>query len=300
MLATNRVPRTVGFLLAWVLTTACDDDASGRSPRVLELTGPELVPRELVAALLSGPYGPGPAGEIFVGRIPDEMSFEVPEPVNARIVGALAQRSSGTLVFAVRERPLDAMKSYRELLRRTGWDDRGRERGSGFHPSEVVRPGTFCQGDDRSITTMAAEREDGETYLRVLYSETGRRSMCNDARNDDMAWRRGPMPSLYPPKDAQVLDGNVGGGRNYTQASARLKTELRPAQLIAHYAAQLRADGWAPRSEPSGTDVVGQTWRIEDRRGSPWIGALVAITVPDSPDRELIFRVMSPEATRDR
>ena len=113
-----------------------------------------------------------------------------------------------------------------------------------------------------------------------------------------MSPRRAPIPTLYPPRNTSIVDANIGGGRNYSEASARLKTELRPAQLMAHYGTQLRADGWDPRSEPSGADVVGQTWAIQDRRGKAWVGLLVAIAVPDSDDREMLFRVMSLESSR--
>jgi len=44
--------------------------------------------------------------------------------------------------------------------------------------------------------------------------------------------------------------------------------------------------------------VVAVTWRVEDRRGKAWIGVLAAIAIPDSKDREMLFRVMSPESNR--
>jgi hypothetical protein len=100
-------------------------------------------------------------------------------------------------------------------------------------------------------------------------------------------------------RGASIVDGNVGGGRNYMEASARLKTELRPAQLLAHYAAQLRADGWTPRSETAGNDVTGQAWRINDREGRAWVGVLIAIALPESEERMMLFRV-TPLDSRDR
>jgi hypothetical protein len=302
MRAAHWVPRTAVFLLVGAFGVSCGDGAesdSGRRARVPSLRGPEMVPQELVAALLSGSVMPGPTvAEIVVGRVPDNLPFEVPRPEKSRVVGAVARPSAGTLVFSVAERPLDAMRAYREMLRRTGWDDPGRERGSGFQPSEMVHSGVFCRGEERSIMTTAAEGRDGRTFLQVRYAEYGRYSPCDDRQRENMSWHRGPMPTLYPPHKTTIVDGNVGSSRNYAEASARLKTELRPTQLVAHYGAQLRADGWAPQSEASGADVVGQTWRIEDRRGKAWIGVLVAIAIPGSVDREMLFRVMSPESNR--
>lgn len=303
MRAPQRVRWAGSILLACALGVACDDDADSRArsrARVPNLRGPELVPQELVAALLVGMVAPESTNpEIVVGRLPDDLPFEVPRPEKARVVGALARSKSGTLVFSVAEPPLEAMKAYRELLRRTGWDDPGRERGSGFQPPPIAYSGMFCQGEKRSISTTAAERSDGQTMLQVRYAESGRYSPCDDRQRENMFSPRGPMPTFYPPRGASIVDGNVGGGRNYMEASARLKTELRPAQLLAHYAAQLRADGWTPRSETAGNDVTGQIWRINDHEGRAWVGVLIAIALPESEERMMLFRV-TPLDSRDR
>jgi hypothetical protein len=296
----HRVSRTISLLLVCILGASCGDGAdsdSQRRVRVPRLAGPELVPKELVAALLSAFVSPGATvPEIVVGRMPDDLPFEVPRPENSRVVGGVVRASRGTLVFAVAQSSLDAIRAYQELLRRTGWDDPAGEMGSGFQPPDVVHSGTFCQGDGRWIATSAAERSDGQTFLQVQYGEQGR-SPCDQSRRESRSLRRGPMPTFYPPRKTSILDGNLGGGRNFMEANARLKTELRPPQLVAHYGAQLRAAGWAPRTESQGADVSAQTWRIEDRRGNAWVGLLLAIAVPDSEEREVLFRVTALDSS---
>ena len=298
------VPRTLLVPAFALLTLSCGDgDGSGSRSRdrVPKLSGPELVPQELVAALLTGFVAPGPGmPEIVVGRIPDEIPFAVPVPANARVVGAISRPTFGTLVLSVPERPLEAMKAYRELLRRTGWDDRGREHGTGFEPPRSLHSGTFCQGESRSINTGAAERSDKETFLQVRYQEASGRSLCEQRQSDHPRSDRGPMPTLYPPEKTSIVDASVGGGMNYSEASARLETDLSPAQLVAHYGAQLRADGWAPRSDPSGKEVAAQHWSIEDRRGKSWVAVLIALRIPNSEHRQTLFRVMPPELKRRR
>jgi hypothetical protein len=288
------VLRIGSLLLVGFFSGACGGDSAeqNRTERVPNFRGPELVPKELVAALLTGFVAPGAkVPEIVVRRLPESVPFDVPRPENARIVGGLARPSNGTLVFSVAQRPRDAVRAYEELLRRSGWEE-PTHGGGGFRPPDVIRSGVFCQGEKRSISTTAAERGDGETYLQVRYSEADRYSQCEEPRRESFAVQRGPMPTLDPPQRTAIVDANVGGNRNYMEASARLKTDLRPAQLVAHYGEQLKAEGWAQRSETSGEGVSAQAWRIEDRRGKVWIGVLVAIAIPDSDDREVLFRVM--------
>ena len=289
-------------LLIALLGASCGDgpDADAeRRLRVPKLRGPELVPQELVAALLTGLVGPGPTlPEIVVGRVPETMPFEVPRPDNARVVGALARPSNGTLVLSVAQPPIETIERYRELLQRTGWDDRRGEMGGGFQPPATPHLDLFCHGEKRWISATSAERSDGQTLLQIRYSEGGPHSQCDDRQREKMSPRHGPIPALYPPSKTSIVHGNVGAGRHYIEASGRLSTGLRPAQLVAHYAAQLRAQGWSPQSESSGADVAAQIWRITDRRGKAWVGTLLAIAIPDSDDREMAFRVVPLDRER--
>jgi hypothetical protein len=260
------------------------------------------VSQELVAALLTGAVAPGrTTPEIVVGRLPDKLPFDIPRPDNARIVGSLARPSIGTVVFALPQSPRDASKAYTELLLRAGWDDRGNQVG-GFEPPPMIYSGPFCKGDDKSISTSVAERPDGQTSLQVRYATDQRYSGCaeRERRGSLGTEERGPMPLLDPPRDAKILGSSVGGSRDYTEASARIKGGLAPPQLVAHYATQLRASGWAPASDAASGDVSAQTWTVEDRHGKKWIGLFVASSMPGSDDRMLLFRVMPVELTRNR
>lgn len=288
--------RSATPLLVALLGISCGDgadaDSAGRT-RVPKLRGPELVPQELVAALLAGWVGPGPTlPEIVVGRLPEKMPFEVPRPDDAQVLGALARSSNGTLVFSVAQRPIEAMKAYVALLRRAGWDDQRGDVGSGFQPPVTPSSGTFCQGEKRSISAGTAERSDGQTVFLVRYTEGGSYSPCEDRHREHVSPRRGPIPTLYPPPRTSVIHGTIGGSLHYSEASGRLRTELRPAQLVAHYGVQLRAEGWEPQSESSGSDIAGQTWRVKDRRGKAWLGILVAAAIPGSDDRDIVLRVV--------
>lgn len=296
MRASTLARRGAAPLLIILLGVSCGDgpdaDSAGRTS-VPKLRGPELVPQELVAALLAGWVGPGPTlPEIVVGRMPEKMPFEVPRPDDARVLGALARPSNGTLVFSVVQPPIEAMKAYVALLRRAGWDDRGGEIGSGFQPPVTPNSGTFCQGEKRSISAGTAEGSKGQTVFLVRYTEGGSYSPCEDRQRENVSPQRGPIPTLYPPPGTSVVHGNISGSLHYSEASGRLRTELRPAQLVAHYATQLRSEGWEPQSESSGADVAAQTWRIKDRRGKAWVGILVAAAIPGSDDRDILLRVV--------
>jgi hypothetical protein len=213
------------------------------------------------------------------------------------MVGSLAQRSGGTLVFVVPQRPLDAVRGYEGVLQRARWRVPVNRASGGFRRlDEIVHSGWFCQGERRSLSATALDRPEGGSFLRVAYGVHEHSSPCEDRRRDEPSFPRGPIPTLYPPEHATIVHAGTGGSRDYMEARARLKTELGPAQLVAHYSAQVRAQGWSLQSESVGPDLSAQMWRIEDREKKTWVGLLMGHSIPGSDERVVIFRVI-PQTT---
>jgi hypothetical protein len=269
-------------------------DPADRTPAVPQISGPDMVPKELVTALLVRFSGGRTVPEIVVGRLPANMPFEVPSPDSARAVGSLAYSpSGGTVVFSVPHRPIDAVRAYEDMLQRAGWRAEKNSPSGGFRQADVVYTGRFCQGDRHSLNASTVERQQGGSFLQVHYTAHPRGSPCDDPNRSGFSPHRGPMPTLYPPDRTTMVDGGgSGGGRGYSDAHARLKTELSPAQLVAHYSTQVRRQGWSLQSESATPDMTAQTWRMEDRDGKVWVGLLLAQSIPETDGRSVLFRVM--------
>jgi hypothetical protein len=69
---------------------------------------------------------------------------------------------------------------------------------------------------------------------------------------------------------------------------------MTPAALIAHYAAQLLAQGWRAGVQAESNDVAIQVFRMTDANRVAWQSVLYVTLLPNG-QRELYLRV-----TRDR
>ena len=105
------------------------------------------------------------------------------------------------------------------------------------------------------------------------------------------------MPSLRAPAGA---GGNYStgstGGRGTRTATTRLRTTLEPAQVVSHYAAQLREAGWTLRP-PLADDITAvQSGQYSDAEGRLWHGSLFALALPGGEEVGVTFSLARRDA----
>ena len=280
---------------------------AGRAPAAGAQRGrPEegTVPRELVFALLA-PYAERPGMEppqLLVGRVPEGLPpGVVPRTAGAVVLGALAYPTRGpgprrsTIVVTVPDSAPAALAGYERALGAAGWrrfagfEDRG-----GFVPVPMSRTLILCR-DSAAITAWATPRPRGGAHMRVSVAEGERAGPCVQARRrppfeDPDA---PPFPRLTPPEGVESHGGgSMGSSNGSREIATRLGTTLSPAALVAHYAAQLRAAGWAAGDSLAGADVAARAFEVRDARGRQWRGLLTAVAVPGAAEREVLLRLM--------
>lgn len=278
-----------------------DADAMGASARTAATQQPgETVPRELALALLSGygPPGDEDAPQLVVGRAPEGFPQDALPPGAAAVLGAVVHARGSTVAVSAPEPPAEALASYGARLGRAGWRQ-GPEGGPrrGFVPGPGPRHTAFCR-DDTFLSATAVPRSEGGSYIKLHHARNERFSPCNRAREEGRVrspMHEAPIPTLQAPAGAETRGlGSSGGGMDAWEAHTRLETQLDPAGLVAHYAAQLREAGWALSGQMTGEGVVVQTARTRDERGQTWHGLLTAFALPGTGEREVVFRVMRP------
>ena len=254
------------------------------------------VPAELALALVSGWAGGRAAeAEIVVGTLPTVFPAEVLPETGGRALGAFVTRDAdgrrrgwAVGVIAAAAAPDSAIAALRARLARAGWRpapdelDLGRE---GFVEAHEERPRTLCR-DSLSLDASAVPRATGGAVLRVVVqpTESGRRfSRCSPERARRMerfSTTDAPMPTLRAPAGADSRGGGSSVGPSSRTATARIRSALTPARLVAHYAAQLREEGWALDAPLAEGALAAQAARLSDGEGRVWHGALVAMRLP--------------------
>ena len=158
----------------------------------------------------------------------------------------------------------------------------------------------------QSLIVSAEERAGMPTDVRLRLI-TGRDPLERRRRDDPEALFVMPMLTppprsrhsdegertgfLAPPFDARPSGGSSGGSgweHDGAYSFAALETELDPASLAAHYAAQLEAAGWSRSGGDTSGPQVWSTWTFSDAKGYPWAAVFTVLHIPETPRRYLL------------
>lgn len=256
------------------------------------------VPEEFVRAMFAG-YGEGV--EVVVGRLPEGIPGAA-LPSGARVLGGLTHPRGATAVVAVPAAPEDALAAYAAQVERAGgWRRAGQPQqptpqGAFASTSMVDRMLVLC-GQGGVLRPIAAPRGEGGSYLRLTLDRGPQGSPCrreSPARPTEEA--DVPFPTLQPLPGSMTQGG--GGGSSSSNGvtterrwSAHIQASASPADIAAHYAAELRRAGWtvgAPAATPGAAALTADT---RDAQGQPWRGVLTVVAKPGSA-REAGFTMM--------
>lgn len=261
------------------------------------------VPEEFVRAMFAGF---GDLTEVVMGRLPEGIP-RTELPSGARVIGGISHPRGATAVIAMPTPPEDALAGYgAQLERGSGWRRVARQeqpspRSAFVSTAAADRTLVLC-GPGGVLRPIAIPRREGGSYLRLTFDQGGggEGSACSrgtPARQTSEGDEGDvPFPTMQPLRGS-VTRGHASGSSSSNGItterswSAHIETSATPADVAAHYAAEMRRAGWtveAPASTPSVAAVTAET---RDAQGQPWRGVLTVVAKPGS-GREASLRVI--------
>jgi len=245
---------------------------------------PPTVPTELVQALLGrGEYDTGRAPRLFVGRAPDGVPSSVTSIEGGTVLGGMEEGRNAVVVLAFTLPPNQVVLSVDRQLRARGWNppppppdvDRG-----GFVSSAYGTPfgNAYCS-DSTSLAITSIPAPRGGTYLKITQQRNPQFSFCRPSdRARFLFGTQFKFPALLPPPGMISHGGGSGSGGNSSSISARLSGPLKPAELVAHYRAQLDAAGWRTRPPVTVADEAAVAYvEASDSTRAVWHGLMTAL-----------------------
>jgi len=252
-----------------------------------------------VRALVANGGADRPPAVIVVAGVPHE--FPADAVPSGRVLGGVGgDPAASEVVVAVADAPPAAVEAGLAKLAAAGWSSRGGRSQRGFVSPSVNAFGLVCRGTD-GMTVSAAPASGGGSYLRLSYMSAARANPCSGMGGmqrpgagpaDEI-----PMPALTAPPGAIATSTSNGqtmagvGREARVESRARLRTTRSPSELLAHYAGQLRGDGWTAASPAASAEAGTQAFRKSGDNGKSWFGVLTAIALPDSQLRDVAFSV---------
>ena len=268
-------------------------------------TGGENTIRALALRLLSERYaGEGAeVPELYVGELPEGMSFEITMPEGVSLVGSLARHSwprgqEVVVVLDSNSAAEEAREAFQAALAEAGWEKRQNEwREGGFERSIPGDPELYCKGERGPALFLTTNEvplggEDSPTDVRLrVFAGEGRNSPCFRRGRHGPFQEEVIIPALKPPPGARELQGGGGGGyRGLEGASSNttLRTNLGVQQLMQHYAAQLEEAGWTREdgtADDEDENCSYEYYSFTDE-GEDWKALFSILRLPGEPGEE--------------
>jgi hypothetical protein len=238
--------------------------------------------RELAERLLSSPFA-GPGGDtrrarLLVGSLP-ELSFELPLPADARVIGSVVRPSSAQgpgvsprgesieIVLDVPASGSDVPASYEQTLVEHGWTapalGRNRPPG-GFVASSVAMGSTYCLSDAGPVLSVSSAGRSTTTLDLRLRIETGAPGPCGAAAlaPPPLPVETELLPPLRAPDGVRLQSMGGSGGPSFRTSYALAETEMTLAELEARFAEQLATAGWTRRAGGADTLLAWSAWTV--------------------------------------
>jgi hypothetical protein len=220
---------------------------------------------------------PPPEPELVISAVP-ALFGDVPLPPDTRVLGGV-QRGDSTadLVADSEATPAVAVQFVSDALKAQGWTEPPNMSPGGFIPVGMTGV-TFCKSKDGpSLSLMATKRDDGLTKLRYTLNTfkgmpAGTFGPCNQPPGG-LGFT--PLPQLTSPEDAKQSSLGMSGSQDSLLQFAVLETQQTPAQLLAHYVAQLEDAGWTLTASGGTDESVWSNWAFKDPQGKDQTGMLL-------------------------
>ncbi len=229
--------------------------------------------------------------QITVGALDPAIADRLPVPLEATILGTVISDVGYAYAQVYFDTALDTetlTRYYREAFTEGWTEPAGASVTSGFIGNAIPVQLVFCSvGEPAEAVRVVAlpSTDGGVTSVDILYQQGAPFEECvGGARVLPSTY----IPALTAPDGAAVL-GAINGGGNLDQfySLISLQTSQSPADILAHYDAQLIMV-WSPLGSSTSveTEQVFSVWRFGAIEGEEWTGIL--IVVPTGDDQRLV------------
>lgn len=284
---------------------------SGSAPilHANESEDPALL-RELAERLLSPPpdvRGEAPRARLFVGALPPELELDLPVPPGGRLIGSVhrvfrqdagPKAGSVEVVVDAPGPPAAVAAFYQSAFAERGWfaPPSGGPPAGGFQPTAGPLYRLYCASSSGPFLQLSAfPMRGGSTDVRLSVS-IGAPGPCGETPPPPTKGTPIPftlLPPLTAPEGVELSAVSTGPSRPGTLSSdAIAETELSPAALEAHFAAQLAAAGWTRLDGGAQGRLAWSAWQVPGE--GEWEGFLYVLDGPGTGRRSLHLHIATP------
>ena len=270
----------------------------GQSSHVKNISAPETtnnpqdsdMSSDLIKKLLGtcdSPSGRIQDVQLLVGKIPENISPEIPFPEGSKVIGTMVRNQSTEIVLNSNLTPDQIFEFYQDRMGALNWSEIGDDAFGptrGFLPDMSCR--ILCQGETSPSVTVCAYPSEVTDLRIIIDSDTP--NACS--QYPDIDWPK-PLPRLLAPPGSNMHPADYSSGDESVFSSGILETDLNTTSIMDYYSNQIRKAGWIILENGSCVLSSWSTWNLIDENGQNWIGSFLVLGSSDDTRRHfLLFR----------
>jgi hypothetical protein len=283
--------RFVGFIVTAAVLLLAVVAVAAQNAGTQVIGGDESALRELLSrAFVTYPSYTDQETAVYVGRLPEDLPFELTLPDNIRVIGSIDRGDMGAIeiILDSKQSPEAAVQFFSDRLSGDDWRVIDPFPGGGF-TTGASDTAFYCSTTSDLMINVSAFEYDAGTDIRV-YVTPGGSYACDEAANPGGSQEPFELlPQLHTPAGVELLQGGSsggGGGPGFQTFStqAYLQSDLPLDEIVTAYNAQLEAVGWHLVGQESADKLAWSGWTIE-AENRVWGGTLTFTASPTAPNQ---------------
>ena len=242
----------------------------------------EMIPTKIAERLLRlnrVDFYRGIKSNIIVGKLPDNLPVEIPQPGDTKVIGSI-QRGENIYDIAL-DIPVAAaqVKSfYENQLIEKEWkqqEDISPKRAFATSATEFEENLSFCKSEKGPLLQLNINQpENTPTEVGMSLNTNESDSSCRFLVKG-LSFSFAKTPILKPPANTKVTPKQVGGfSSEMSNSMANLESQRNLQQLNQHYTSQMQQAGWTKMADTQNNQAAFSMWSLKDKDNIYWQGMM--------------------------
>ena len=240
----------------------------------------EMISRGIVERLLrlNIPDFMGVEKKLFIGKLPDNLPVEVPQPGNSQVVGTIQRgKDNYQIELDVPQSAAQVESFYENQLTQKGWKQQKQpspQQAFAITANQSNKSSSYCESaKGPSINLSISQLEKTSTSVSIGLSTNKNNHFCRYLSGGS-PFDIVEVPSLKPPENTKVIPNPMRTfGSEISNSKATLESQLNIEQLKQHYINQMQQAGWTKTADAKNTQTNLSVWTFKGQENI-WEGIM--------------------------
>ena len=241
----------------------------------------EMISRGIVERLLrlNIPDFMGVEKKLFIGKLPDNLSVDIPQPANSQVVGTIQRgRDNYQIELDVPQSAAQIESFYENQLKQKGWKQQKRpspQQVFATSASQANKSIGYCESEKGpSINLSISQLEKASTAVCIGLSTDKNNHFCRYISGNS-PFDIVEVPTLKPPENTKVIpDPMRTFSSEISNSKVTLESQLNIEQLNQHYTNEMQQAGWTKTADAKDTRNNLTIWRFKGKEDVSWEGIM--------------------------